>query len=206
MSADLTDAEVQAQLRAEFEAMLDEAEKLSEADNYIDAATSQSWYFPDNPSDPITDRIWCGGDDYLFDHNEHAKLVRVGITHVLDCRSEHASKFLMRHASMAVQRQRKNAFTYLVNPTDDDFQPKSAAYFKRSIDFGLRALQDPKAKLYVHCAAGINRGPSSAYAILRALGHAPTEAENLLRSGRPGVGIAYARDADRAIKELGYGR
>jgi len=60
--------------------------------------------------------------------------------------------------------------------------------------------------LYCHCAAGINRGPSTAYAILIALGLRHHEARAMIVTHRPQtiVGMRYADDAERAITALGY--
>jgi len=41
-----------------------------------------------------------------------------------------------------------------VNPTDDDFLPKPPELLRRGVDFALAALEDPEARVYVHCAAG----------------------------------------------------
>jgi hypothetical protein len=42
---------------------------------------------------------------------------------------------------------------------------------------------------------GINRGPSSLYAIMLAQGWAPTEALSAIRAARPIAGLIYAADA-----------
>ncbi|MGH7174895.1 MAG: hypothetical protein ACREGR_00865, partial [Minisyncoccia bacterium] len=93
---------------------------------------------------------------------------------------------------------------YLWNPTADDGKPKTPDWFSRSLMLDLDALSRPKNKVYAHCAAGVNRGPSTAYAILRALGFTPGSAEAVIRTARPWVGLAYKRDADAAIKALLY--
>lgn len=195
------------ELRQELEDLLADhpdvlARLLGDDDEVVER--SYLWDFPKEPSNEITDRIWCGGDDYLFDHRENAHLVDVGITHVLDCRSEAASDHTWRGVSHITLAHRKAPFVYLLNGTGDDGRRKSVEYFRRSIDFGLKALADPNAKIYVHCAAGINRGPSSCYAIMRASGMSRAQAEHLLHQKRPGVGIAYLEDAELALKALGY--
>lgn len=196
MSAEDTD--LVASLREEFEAACDAAYKAAKEDI--------NWWLwpsvPRNPSDRITERLYCGGDDYLYDAREHSALLGLGITHVLDCRSEHRNDAFHGVSRKTIER-RKSAFIYRANGCQDDYQPKSVAYFKRSLNFALRALSNPKAKLYVHCAAGINRGPSNAYAILRALGFDELESEGLLRVNRPGVNIAYLKDAEAAVRKLG---
>lgn len=190
---DLSDEIIQDSLRHELEVLL--------------LGSSEDWrldFIKSNSHDRITDRIYCGGDDYLYDHRAFNALIAEGITHVLDCRIEARSDNFYEDASV-IQR-RKKAFTYLNNGIDDDFKPKSVDHFRKSIDFATNALNDPSAKIYAHCAAGINRGPSSCYAILRTAGGlGRVEAELLLRKQRPVVRIAYLEDAERAIKALGLG-
>jgi hypothetical protein len=94
--------------------------------------------------------------------------------------------------------------TVLPSGTDDDGQPKSPSWFRKIVFFALDALRDPKAKVYFHCSAGVNRGPSAAYAVLRALGHTPSEAFALIRDARPKAGILYADSADRAVDALRF--
>jgi len=122
-------------------------------------------------------------------------MVRDGITHVIDCRLEFddTALFVAQHA-VAV----------LWNGTNDDGQMKQPDWFEKSIDFALSALSKPKVKVYAHCAAGVNRGPSTAYAIMRAIGWSAGEAEKEIRAARPQVGLAYKNDADSAVKYLGY--
>jgi protein-tyrosine phosphatase len=87
---------------------------------------------------------------------------------------------------------------------NDDGHVKPIDWFKRAIDFALPALALPNTKIYAHCAAGINRGPSLAYAILRAQGLEANLAYSLIKTARPISFIGYAKDADIAIKSLGY--
>jgi hypothetical protein len=92
----------------------------------------------------------------------------------------------------------------LWNPTADDGAHKEPEWFKASLDFALPVFATPGTVVYAHCSAGINRGPSTCYAILRALGLAPEPAEQMIRSARPQVGLAYKLDADAAVVALGY--
>lgn len=92
----------------------------------------------------------------------------------------------------------------LWNPTADDGQHKPPSWFETSLAFALPAFAITHARVYTHCSAGVNRGPSTAYAIMRALGFSPADAEALIRAARPQVGLAYKADADAAIQALGY--
>lgn len=118
-----------------------------------------------------------------------------GVRAVIDCRSEFDDGSLI--ASRAGMK-------YIWLPTDDDGQTKPTSWFAAGYRFALPIrLQDADEIIYAHCAAGINRGPSMCYFLLRALYAAsPAAAEAAVRAARPQVGIAYKADADRACLEL----
>jgi hypothetical protein len=141
----------------------------------------------------VTTRLATGGG--IVTDLDVIRLVNDGVTHVIDCCIEFDDAGLLRTHP---------ALSYLWNGTADDGQPKSAEWFGKSIAFVLDALSHPKAKVYAHCAAGINRGPSTVYAVLRAFGLATTLAEALIRTARPQVGLRYKDDADKAVVTLGY--
>ncbi|MGH9413357.1 MAG: protein-tyrosine phosphatase family protein [Terriglobales bacterium] len=105
------------------------------------------------------------------------ELSRRGFTHIIDAQSEFDDTELAAEVGIEVAW----------NPVEDDFQPKSDAFFDCSAIFALRALQRPEAKLYVHCAAGYHRGPLAAAAVLCELGFDPDDAMELIQSRRPGA-------------------
>ncbi len=143
--------------------------------------------------DFITARLATGAA--IDGRDDVDELVAAGITHVIDCRFEFEdTPLLASHPSMS----------YLYNGVPDDGEPKGADWFGKSIEFALPALALPGTKLYAHCAAGVHRGPSTAYAILRALGLSAHDAEALITRGRPGAELIYKNDADAAIAALGY--
>jgi hypothetical protein len=92
---------------------------------------------------------------------------------------------------------------YLFNPAADDGQPKPVDWFQRSLRFAMPILARPGWIVYVHCYDGINRGPSTAYAILRAQGLSPWQARLLIDFNRPidVAGLRYAGDAEKALLE-----
>jgi protein-tyrosine phosphatase len=106
----------------------------------------------------ITDRIALGGG--IWNAANMATVAGEGITHIINMQVEFDERALGEAHGV-------NVFW---NPTDDDFQPKPADLFQRGVDFALEALKDPKAKLYVHCAAGVHRAPMMTLAILCAMG------------------------------------
>lgn len=124
-------------------------------------------------------------------------LLAVGVTHILNCAEEVLDlPLILPHKHL----------TYCKDGTlDDGYHPKPVSWFKKGLDFALPALKEQKNKLYSHCAAGRNRGPSMAYCILRAYTHiSAADAEAMIRKVRPEVTLAYIRDADLALKALGY--
>jgi protein-tyrosine phosphatase len=120
-------------------------------------------------------------------------LVAAGITVVVDCRAEFDDAPLLSAKLM-----------YLWDGTEDDGQPKPVQWFSKTTGFLAGAYSNPQTRIYFHCAAGINRGPSMCYFFMRSLGFSSTDAEALIRKARPQVGLRYKEDADTAIKVLGY--
>jgi len=146
--------------------------------------------------DFVTDRLATGGAVATL--GDAQELVAAGVTHVLNVADDADDGPLLSKLPVVL----------LCNPSGDrpPWPSKSPEWFARSLAFALPALAVPGSRVYAHCAQGLNRGPSTAYAILRALGLGPTMAEAIVRAARPQVGLRYARDADAAIAALGYGR
>ena len=121
-------------------------------------------------------------------------LVAAGITHCIDCRAE----------AVLALFDRRPEITCLFLGVNDDGLPKSTEWFQQGIKFALGVLSRPRTKLYVYCGAGVSRGPSMCYAILRAMGFDRSTAEDMIRVVRPQVTITYKVYADGAIAALGY--
>ncbi len=142
--------------------------------------------------DFVTARVATGGG--LWDEADARAVLDAGITHVVTA---------ARELEDDVRRLLAGRAHHLANGTWDDGTAKRTAWFARSITFSLRALDaDPNARVLLHCGAGINRGPSAAYAVLRALGHEPEEAYELITAARPFAGIIYAEDAEAAVSAI----
>lgn len=139
----------------------------------------------------VTDRVATGAAVSSVEDVE--ELWRAGVSHIIDCRDDFDDLPLL----LAHYKHR-----YCWNGTADDGQHKSATWFSASVSFATRAIRAQHGCVYAHCAAGINRGPSTAYMILRALGIGAAEAENMIRVVRPQVGLAYKADADAAYEAL----
>lgn len=69
-----------------------------------------------------------------------------------------------------------------------------AGHFDRAVAIARRAEREGR-KVFVHCHMGINRGPSTAFAIMLDRGCDPIKAFDWIRSVRPQAGIAFAEDA-----------
>ncbi len=106
----------------------------------------------------VTDRIAVGGG--IWNEDNMAELVRMGVTHVINMQIEFDDRPLAEGHPVQV----------LHNPTDDDFLPKPPQLFQNGVDFALEALDEPKAKVYIHCAAGVHRAPTMTLALFRVLG------------------------------------
>lgn len=143
----------------------------------------------------ITPRLATGGAIKTAD--DVVALIAAGITYVIDTWEEEDFSHVFEGTPI----------TNLRNVTLDDGTPKPPEWFARSITPALEALKgSPNARVLAHCAGGINRGPSTAYAILRAGGLSASIAENLIRRARPQVQLRYMHDADAAIVSLGYAK
>ena len=126
----------------------------------------------------VTERIGLGGGIWTSRNMED--LAQAGVTHVIDMQLEFDDRPLAGAYGVQV----------LWNPIDDDFLPKPPEIFRRGVDFALLALEDPRTKLYVHCAAGVHRAPMMTLAILCALEYEIEAAMELVQTKRPVVDFA----------------
>lgn len=126
----------------------------------------------------VTDRIALGGG--IWNALNMAELAGAGVTHVINMQLEFDDRPLA--APFGVQ--------VLWNPTDDDFLPKSPELLGRGVDFALQALEDPEARIYIHCAAGVHRAPMMTLAVLCALDFEIEAAMVLIETRRPVVDFA----------------
>ena len=121
----------------------------------------------------ITSRIALGGAIWRADNM--AEVARAGVTHILDMQIEFDDTRLAEPYGITV----------FWNPVDDDFQPKPAEVFQRGVEFARQALDEPDARLYVHCAAGVHRAPMMVLAILCSQGWEFEAALQGIESRRP---------------------
>ena len=117
------------------------------------------------------------------------ELVDLGVTHVVDARSEWSDEELVGHLAPHVD--------YLHAGIDDAGQRVPEEWFETVAQWGAAALAEPDAVVLAHCHAGINRGPSAGLAILLAVGWDVADALAAIRSARPFAWTDYAEDALR---------
>jgi protein-tyrosine phosphatase len=142
----------------------------------------------------VTDRIAVGGGIWVDERM--AEVAAAGVTHVIDMQIEFDDTALGERAGVSV----------LWNPVDDDFRPKAAEVFERGVEFALEALENPRGKLFVHCAAGVHRAPMMALAVLCVTGYTLEQAKRLIQTKRYVVDFAevYVRSVEEYLK--GYAR
>jgi protein-tyrosine phosphatase len=126
------------------------------------------------PGDARTERIAVGGGIWHADNM--AKVADAGITHIIDMQIEFDDTELAAAQDIEV----------LWNPTDDDFERKPRSLFQNGVEFARAALEEPDAKVFIHCAAGVHRAPMMALAVLCSTGDMSVdEAMQLIEDQRP---------------------
>ena len=138
----------------------------------------------------VTDRIAVGGG--IWTDEKMIEVVRAGVTHIIDMQIEWDDTKLAEPYGVRV----------LWNPTDDDFQLKPAALLERGVEFALAAMDEPDAKLFIHCAAGVHRAPMMTLAVLCAMGWPLENAMDVIGGRRPVVDFAdvYVQSVEDFMK------
>ncbi len=138
----------------------------------------------------ITDRIAVGGGIWTDENMQ--RVVRAGVTHIIDMQVEFDDTEIAEPYGLAV----------LWLPVDDDFKPKPAEMFYRAAEFAHQALDQDGTKIYVHCAAGVHRGPMVALSLLCVLGWSLEDAVEIIEERRPVVDFAevYVHSVERFLQ------
>ena len=141
----------------------------------------------------VTDRIAVGGG--IWNEEKMIEVVRAGVTHIVDMQIEFDDTPLAEPYGVNV----------LWNPTDDDYRPKPPELFQRGVDFALAALDEPEAKVFIHCAAGVHRAPMMTLAVLGSMGWDLEDAMELIEGRRPVADFAdvYVKSVERFLAEYG---
>ncbi len=139
----------------------------------------------------LTDQLWVGGE--LDQTNrECAQLqldeltVTSGIDTIIDCRYEANDMDWVTEAAPQVE--------YLHLGVEDSGYWMPDEWFDEGTEFALDQIARDHTVL-AHCQAGINRGPSMAFAVLIAQGWDAIDALDHIRSVRQVAQIGYAEDA-----------
>lgn len=120
---------------------------------------------------------------------ELRRWLEAGITDVVDVRIEADDRALVTMLQPDVRYHRF--------PVHDDGRERTDDWFDRGTAAILEALEDPRRRVLVHCAIGINRSSSLAYAAMLASGRDAVEALDEVRRTRPIAVVLYAEDAVR---------
>jgi protein-tyrosine phosphatase len=139
----------------------------------------------------LTERIAVGGG--IWTTENMAKVARAGITHIIDMQIE------FDDTPLALQ----HGIEVLWNPTDDDFELKPKALFRRGVDFAQAALEGAETKVFIHCAAGVHRAPMMALAVLGSMGWELEDARELIEGRRPVADFAdvYVDSVEKFLRD-----
>lgn len=104
-----------------------------------------------------------------------------GVTDVVNCRAEAQVRVSGdRDMEQAIFGREHVAHA----PMWDHGRPQDADAWGSAAEFAARALEDPEARVLVHCQRGRRRSVLVAYATLRLRGYSPDEAARLLNLHR----------------------
>ena len=134
----------------------------------------------------VTDTLFVGPQ---FRRNGKTALVRAGITHIVNMRSE----FDDAEHGLTIGNDSQVHYCYL--PTVDD-DPIAESHIVRGIEFIDNAI-GRDGKVYIHCSAGVGRAPSMAAAYLVSKGLRVEDALGKIRRVRP-----FIRPTPRQILAL----
>jgi protein-tyrosine phosphatase len=138
----------------------------------------------------VTERLAVGGDlspNFAHAHRQLDELLEAGITHIVDLREEWSDESLVHTWAPQVH--------YLQHRVADAGQQIGPQWFAELAAWVADALQDPDAKVLVHCHMGVNRAPSAMLALLLAEGRGLRPSLDAIRRARPVAVIDYAGSA-----------
>lgn len=118
-----------------------------------------------------------------------ARLPEIGVTHVVNCRAQLQTRMSQ---DLWAERRVLGADHVAHAPMWDHGRRQPARLWAPAARFGAAALDDPAARLLVHCQQGRRRSAMVAYAILRLRGHDPGDAERLVLDHRAAAELVPA--------------
>jgi protein-tyrosine phosphatase len=165
-------------------------------------ALSTRLYGPDPDIDPFS---WIGDERLAIGNMPTGvtlpDLIAHGITHVVNARATVQTWF---SRDLAAEREIFGRDRVAVAPMYDFGWKQPPRRWARAAQFGAAALDDPDARLFIHCHQGRRRSVLVAYAVLRLRGHAPAEAKTLITEHRSAAMIveAYTDSVERWLATL----
>jgi len=141
----------------------------------------------------VLDRLAVGGGIWI--ESKMFEVATAGVTHIIDMQVEFDDTPLAGPMGIKV----------LWNPVEDDFEAKDPEVLRRGVEFAMEALRDAQSKVYIHCAAGVHRGPMMALAILRAMGYELAEAKQMIQGKRRVADFVdvYVKSVERFMQTYG---
>jgi protein-tyrosine phosphatase len=132
-----------------------------------------------------------------------ASIVRLpdeGVTHVVNCRARLQT---MVSQDLAVERVLFGRDRVASAAMWDDGRPKAPSFWAPAARFAAEALDDPEARVLIHCQAGRRRSVLVAYAVLRLRGRSEEEAERLILDHRTEAQLvpAYRDSVERWLAD-----
>lgn len=136
----------------------------------------------------LNDWLATGGD-FSFDPDlalrQYDELIDMDINLVIDCRREANDSMIWKATEVE----------YLHLPTEDRYGWRIPPEHFDAAVAAARPVIEGRGKVFVHCHMGVNRGPSTALAVLLDHRYSPQRAYDLIREKRPEAGLVYATDA-----------
>ncbi|MGD9570494.1 MAG: hypothetical protein AB7V62_01250 [Thermoleophilia bacterium] len=125
-----------------------------------------------------------------------SRLPEAGVTHVVNCRADLQTRISQ---DLWAERAVLGPDHVAHAPMWDHGRDQPPRLWAPAARFGAAALDDPDARVLVHCQQGRRRSAMVAYAILRLRGHDPDEARRLVLDHRaPAVLVpAYVDSVER---------
>lgn len=117
------------------------------------------------------------------------------VTHVVNCRARE------QHAisqDLWMERRVLGDERVATAPMWDHGRPQDPARWAKAVEFAAAALDDPAARVLIHCQQGRRRSAMVTYAVMRLRGVSEAEAARTILEGRP---IARIVPAYRASVE-----
>lgn len=125
-----------------------------------------------------------------------------GVTHVVNCRAVPQTRF---SGDLDMERAVFGATNVAHAPMWDHGRPQDSEAWAEAAEFVAAALEDPGAKVLIHCQRGRRRSVLVAYAALRLRGRSPQEAAELLLTHRKEAHLvpAYRASVEEWLRTRG---